>query len=291
MNDGLKDKHRESIIRVLSAHPRVERAVLFGSRAMGTHTTASDVDIALFGEALTLDDQAKLASEIEKLPVPQQVDLLRRNAITNRKLLKHIEEDGIPWYCRQGCDSRPSKTKANDDGTWRCSAMGSDKLKELVRAAIDKLYQRDGDLIRRDVHEVTIAHRLAVYIEDTLRETGKDRYHVDIEYNKNMKRPKDLAPNEGGKRPDIIVHVRESNDHNLLIIEIKKDEAVQFGDADDRKLKGATLQKHSYRFTLGVYLNLKSRQFICTWYEGGKQADEIEQPVHYTNLEVLGNGK
>ena len=35
MTDGLKPKYREVIIAKLSAHPRVERIVLFGSRAMG----------------------------------------------------------------------------------------------------------------------------------------------------------------------------------------------------------------------------------------------------------------
>ncbi|MDR2391759.1 MAG: restriction endonuclease subunit S [Planctomycetota bacterium] len=102
MNDGLKEKHRETIIRILSANPRLKRAVLFGSRAMGTHAAASDVDIALFGEELTLDDQAKLAAEIEKRPIPQSVDLLRFHVIEDKKLLKHIEKYGQEWYRREG---------------------------------------------------------------------------------------------------------------------------------------------------------------------------------------------
>jgi len=32
---------------ILTANPRVERVVLFGSRAMGTHTPESDIDLAL----------------------------------------------------------------------------------------------------------------------------------------------------------------------------------------------------------------------------------------------------
>lgn len=38
MSDGLKVKHRAAIIATLAANDRVERAVLFGSRAMGTNT-------------------------------------------------------------------------------------------------------------------------------------------------------------------------------------------------------------------------------------------------------------
>ena len=47
MTDGLKDAHREAIIAVIAANDRVERAVLFGSRATGTNTVTSDVDIAI----------------------------------------------------------------------------------------------------------------------------------------------------------------------------------------------------------------------------------------------------
>ena len=41
---------------VFARYPQISRAVLFGSRAMGTHKPGSDIDIALFGkEELTLD--------------------------------------------------------------------------------------------------------------------------------------------------------------------------------------------------------------------------------------------
>ena len=95
MTDGLKDKHRKALIEILTHCPRLERAVLFGSRAMGTFTPTSDVDIALFGDALTLTDQAKLAGAIEELTIPQQVDLVLRNTIKNPKLVEHIEKHGV----------------------------------------------------------------------------------------------------------------------------------------------------------------------------------------------------
>jgi len=100
MVDGLKDKHRRAVIEALAANPRVEKVVLFGSRAMETFTPESDVDIALYGDNLTLSDQAKLAAEIERLPIPQQIDLLRHNTITSKKLLKHIRQHGVVLYER-----------------------------------------------------------------------------------------------------------------------------------------------------------------------------------------------
>ena len=71
MTDGLKDVHREAIIAVIAASDRVERAVLFGSRATGTNTVTSDVDIALFGDRLTLTDRARLSAALEEIPMAQ----------------------------------------------------------------------------------------------------------------------------------------------------------------------------------------------------------------------------
>ncbi|MDE2981072.1 MAG: restriction endonuclease subunit S [Gemmatimonadota bacterium] len=101
MTDGLKDVHREAIIAVIAANDRVERAVLFGSRATGTNTVTSDVDIALFGDRLTLTDRARLSAVIAEIPMAQSVDLLLYNSIRNRTLRERIREDGIEWFRRR----------------------------------------------------------------------------------------------------------------------------------------------------------------------------------------------
>lgn len=98
MTDGLKDAHREAIIAVIAANDRVERAVLFGSRATGTNTVTSDVDIALFGDGLTLSDQASLAAAVEEIPMAQSVDLILYDSIRNPALRNHIRREGVEWY-------------------------------------------------------------------------------------------------------------------------------------------------------------------------------------------------
>jgi len=100
MTDGLKNAHREAIIAAIAANDRVERAVLFGSRATGTNTASSDVDIALFGDRLTLTDQARLASELDELPMAQSVDLVLHHSIQDRTLREHIRHQGVDWYAR-----------------------------------------------------------------------------------------------------------------------------------------------------------------------------------------------
>ncbi len=101
MSDGLKDKYRQILIDILFANPRVERVVLFGSRAMGSHSPESDIDLALYGDHLTLDDLAQLQARIEETTIPQRVDLLRVKDIENEKLLEHIRKCGVEWLGRE----------------------------------------------------------------------------------------------------------------------------------------------------------------------------------------------
>ena len=103
-DDGLQDRHRTAIVRVLAANGNVERAVLFGSRSTRTFAVTSDIDLALFGEQLTATDQARLTAEMEALPMAQRVDLLLYATVTDDALRQHIREDGIEWY-RRGRDA------------------------------------------------------------------------------------------------------------------------------------------------------------------------------------------
>lgn len=117
MEDGLKDKHRQAILDALISNKKVERAVLFGSRAMGTFTPQSDVDIALFGKGLTLDDLAGLKRQMEELAVPQVVDLLIHDDIKAPKLREHIRRHGVELF---------SRAVEMDDGASGGRAMWSD---------------------------------------------------------------------------------------------------------------------------------------------------------------------
>lgn len=100
MTDGLKDRHRSAIHGLLSSNPRVTRAVLFGSRATGAFRPASDVNLALFGDSLTLRDQLDLAVAMEELTVPQRIDLRRHRDIVDSRVLEEIARHGVEWYTR-----------------------------------------------------------------------------------------------------------------------------------------------------------------------------------------------
>ena len=126
MTDGLKDEHREAIIAAIAANDRVERAVLFGSRATGTNTVSSDVDIALFGDRLTLTDQARLAAVLDKLSMAQSVDLLLYDSTLDRTLREHIRRHGVEWYVRSSATEAASQARHRiTDEEWESVALGN----------------------------------------------------------------------------------------------------------------------------------------------------------------------
>jgi predicted nucleotidyltransferase len=96
-NPALQPAEWELVYSVLRQHPEVESATLFGSRAKGTHTPRSDVDLALAGPLEALGAEA-IAAELEELPLPYRFDVHALAAIAYAPLLEHIERVGIEIY-------------------------------------------------------------------------------------------------------------------------------------------------------------------------------------------------
>jgi len=97
---GLSQSAIDRIVEVLSSDPSVERVWLFGSRALGTEHTGSDIDLCLDGEGLDLDALLHLENRIDSLDLPWKVDLLAWSGIDNPDLRSHIERVGKLWFER-----------------------------------------------------------------------------------------------------------------------------------------------------------------------------------------------
>ena len=93
----LMPRDLELVCSVLRQHPEIESATLFGSRAKGTHTPRSDVDLVLAGPLGALG-AAAIATELEELPLPYRFDVHALAAITHAPLLEHIERVGQVIY-------------------------------------------------------------------------------------------------------------------------------------------------------------------------------------------------
>jgi len=95
---GLKEEQIEGIKTVFAGNPNVAEVILFGSRAKGNYKPGSDVDFALKGIDLKLDDILALNSKLEDLNLPYIFDLLIYDQIKDIAVIDHINRAGISFY-------------------------------------------------------------------------------------------------------------------------------------------------------------------------------------------------
>lgn len=106
--------------------------------------------------------------------------------------------------------------------------MTRDEADRLVRAAAERLAREQPELLSLGVTERALTHQLALYIARDV----PAHLHVDVEYNRHHGDPKRLRlPSRRATDhdiraatvfPDIIVHRRDSDAFNLVVIELKK---------------------------------------------------------------------
>ena len=155
-------------------------------------------------------------------------------------------------------------------------------LLDILYSAVNEFYERDTDLLTnnkaiRKGMERSCAFRIGYYLCNLIKGTMFDNYDVDMEYNKNSMQQKNLE--KRNVCPDLIIHKRWSNDNNLLVIEFKH--GVSSDSSNDiRKLKGFTRNNGSYKYKLGVLLELGScaLEVKYTFFRNGKEVtiEELE---------------
>lgn len=128
------------------------------------------------------------------------------------------------------------------------SRMNRKEISEVVEMALDQLIAEQPNLLDLDVTERALSHYLALYIAP-LVPAG---YDVDVEYNRHGGDPKRL--NLPRRRaldrelrattvfPDIVVHKRNTDDHNLLVLEMKK---------PGENMRYDKIKLHAFRSELG----------------------------------------
>lgn len=97
---GLPSSAIKDIRAVLDANSLVERAVLYGSRALGTHKPGSDIDIALFGPGLNHHELTVLMHDLDELLLPWSFDLSLFDHISHENVRDHILRVGVELFRR-----------------------------------------------------------------------------------------------------------------------------------------------------------------------------------------------
>jgi type I restriction enzyme S subunit len=95
MQFGLSNEDIDKIKVVLAKFTEIERVLIYGSRAKGTYKPASDIDLTLVGENLTLTTVQAIEHEIDDLLLPYKFDISIFHHISNPDLIAHINRVGV----------------------------------------------------------------------------------------------------------------------------------------------------------------------------------------------------
>ena len=102
MNYGITEKSFRLILEGLNHYPEIEKALIFGSRAIGNYKNGSDIDLALYGSDVTEETIRGLRTRLnEELPIPYYFDIIHYENINNQELKEHIDTMGKMFYTRR----------------------------------------------------------------------------------------------------------------------------------------------------------------------------------------------
>lgn len=120
----------------------------------------------------------------------------------------------------------------------------------LLIDGLKKLYREDYFNIKIDVSERNICARLAMHLENTMREKGIfPNYYVDVEYNRQGKGELKQVYDEVAKVPikmvsDLLIQSRGIA-RNLLAVEMKKYNNHQSVKSDHNRLKEMVMSENA----------------------------------------------
>lgn len=96
---GLLKRDINYLSESVKKFPEIEKAVIFGSRAMGNYKKGSDIDMAIFGRKVNFDITSRLSGLLnEELPIPYYTDVINFNTFESEELKQHILKKGKVLY-------------------------------------------------------------------------------------------------------------------------------------------------------------------------------------------------
>ena len=95
---GLNEKHINEIKSIFDQDANIEKAIIYGSRAIGNYRDNSDIDLTLVGNELNLNSILKIENLLDDLLLPYNIDISIFNKIENKDLVDHIKRVGIIFY-------------------------------------------------------------------------------------------------------------------------------------------------------------------------------------------------
>ncbi len=101
MNFGLREEDLEYIEKSIQQFMQIDKAVIFGSRALEKHRNGSDVDIAIMGENVNIHVLSRLHTILEdESPMPYFFDIVDYTHLEHDALKQHIDRVGKTIYLK-----------------------------------------------------------------------------------------------------------------------------------------------------------------------------------------------
>ena len=137
--------------------------------------------------------------------------------------------------------------------------MDRTSVATMLDTALSRLIEEQPELLELGVTERALSHHLARYLANLV----PGGYDVDVEYNRHGGDPKrlKLPPRRALDRelratnvfPDILVHKRNTDEHNLLVLEMKKPgEELEYDELKLRAFRVELGYTHAVHIILGT---------------------------------------
>ena len=165
MKYGLTKAAIEKICAVFARFREIEKAVLYGSRAKGNFKPGSDIDLTLYGEALTSDLRSAIASALDDLLLPYTIDLSVFDDLDHVKLREHIERVGVVFYERESAGEHQGAAMKKG---WQTKTLGE------VLEKTETVNPLQSPNVEFDYIDVSSVSNTTFEIETTQRLKGKD---------------------------------------------------------------------------------------------------------------------
>lgn len=94
---GLSSETIQKLKLIFQTHPKIEKVILYGSRAKGNYKPGSDIDLTLVAPTMSLSELLKIENQVDDLLLPYKVDLSIFHLIENPDLVNHIERIGVEF--------------------------------------------------------------------------------------------------------------------------------------------------------------------------------------------------
>lgn len=135
-----------------------------------------------------------------------------------------------------------------------------EELKFLIEESLDILYSNDQYIIDNSTNERAVVFKFGTYMYEIIRNSSFYDFDLDSEYNRRHAFTKRTKNFPDGIIPDLLIHERNSQDNNLLVMEFKGYWNKKDRSDDFIKLQEFTCQdkgrEYYYGYALGVFVFL-----------------------------------